>query len=161
MVRIFKDKKTTGIFALIVALGVVLMLSQDLFKAPVAQKTESADVQDYELEERLSAILSRVKGAGKVSVMITYKTGSERIIAYNTNNERDNSTFSSRESSEAVINGDSPVVLKEVYPQIEGVLIVAQGGGNTEVKNNLIRASQALLGIDMNKIEVLVMKKED
>lgn len=161
MVRIFKDKKTIGIFVVIVILGMVLMLGENGIKVKNTAETATDSTEDYELEKRLSAILSKVKGAGNVNVMITYQTGKEKVIAYNTNNEKDNSAFSSRESAEAVINGDSPVILKELYPEVEGVLIVAQGGGNTEVKNNLIRASQALLGIDVNKIEVLVMKKED
>ncbi len=161
MVKIFKDKKITGVFAAIVIFGIVLMLGGKNVNFSNTDKTTEVSTEDYDLEQRLSDILSKTKGAGKVNVMITYKTGREKIIAYNTNNEKDNSAFSSRESSEAVINGNSPVILKELYPEIEGVLIVAQGGGNTEVKNNLIRASQALLGIDVNKIEVLVMKKED
>lgn len=161
MVRIFKDKKTIGIFAAIVILGIVLMLGENGIRVKNTSETATDATEDYELEQRLSAILSKVKGAGNVNVMITYQAGKEKVIAYNTNKEKDNSAFLSRESTEAVINGDSPVILKELYPEIEGVLIVAQGGGNTEVKNNLIRASKALLGIDVNKIEVLVMKKED
>ncbi len=160
MVKIFKDKKSTIIFALIAAFGILLMLGGNTININKTEEAANTESTDYDLENRLSSILSTVKGAGKVNVMITYETGSEKIIAYNRSSEKDSSVFSERESSEAVINGDSPVILKEVYPKIEGVLIVAQGGGNEEVKNNLIRASQALLAIDVNKIEVLVMKKE-
>lgn len=161
MVKIFKDKKIIGMFMIIVVFGIVLMIGSDGYEMKSNVKSEQTQNIDNDIENRLSEILSKVRGAGKVSVMITYNTSAEKIIAYNINNERDNSAFSTRESYEAVVNGTEPIVLKEVYPEIKGVLIVAQGGGNTQIKNNLINATQSLLGIDVNKIEVLVMKKEE
>lgn len=159
--KIFKDKRAVLCLAAMVFVGVLLMLGSNAVPHnATVKKGNDINNNDYNLEERLSNILSQVEGAGNVRVMITYSTGSEKIIAYNTDSEKDNDRFTSRESNEAVINNDGPVVIKEIYPSIEGVLIVAQGGGNTEVKNNLINASKALLGIDVNKIEVLIMKRE-
>ena len=43
-------------------------------------------------------------------------------------------------------------------PEIEGVIIVAEGGGDIIVKNSLISAANAALGVPTHKIEVLKMK---
>lgn len=158
--EIYRDKRTIGLFVLLIAAGVFLMLGTDKTEA-VQEKYEKTETDDN-IEEKMESILSDVKGAGNVKVMITYKAGSEKIVAYNTDKESENKEegFTSNEKSEPALAKDSPIVLKEMYPEIEGVLIVAEGGGNIQVKNNLISASMALLPVDVNKIEVLVMKKE-
>ena len=40
---------------------------------------------------------------------------------------------------------------------MKGVIIVAQGGDNVEIKNQLISAVMSLMDLDANKIEVLTM----
>ena len=53
------------------------------------------DNEDYSVEEKLEKILSQIAGAGKVSVMITYVSGDEKVPAYdirkseNNTNEKD------------------------------------------------------------------------
>lgn len=158
--KLYKDKKTLILMLIVVFIGIILMGLAD-FNIE-SDKSDLQEDTDCNLESRLEDILSQVKGAGNVKVMLTYKAGSEKIIAYNTDKENEDREegFSTNEKNEMALAKDSPVVLKEIYPEIEGVLIVAQGGGDTNVKNNLIRASMALLNVDVNKIEVLIMKKE-
>ena len=52
----------------------------------------------------------------------------------------------------------SPLVLSEASPKVEGVVIVAEGGGNPAVCASLNRAAQALLDVPAHKIAVLKMK---
>mgnify|MGYP000724289646 CR=1 FL=1 len=52
-------------------------------------------------------------------------------------------------------HNNNPVVLKEIYPKVKGVIVVAQGGDNVEIKNQIISAVMSLLDLDANKIEVL------
>lgn len=159
--KLFKDKRTVIILLALVAAGVILMTFDNTYIADEGNETQQL-TQNNDTEKRLEDILSQVKGAGKVRVMITYRTGGEKIIAYNTDNESENNDdgYSHNEKSEIALSKDNPVILKENYPEIEGVLIVAQGGEDIQVKNNLISASMALLPVEVNKIEVLVMKKE-
>ena len=56
-----------------------------------------------------------------------------------------------------VVNGKT-VALREDYPQITGVLIVAQGAGNIVVLNRIQQATVSLLNIKLNQIEILTMK---
>lgn len=164
------------------AVGAALIFMGGLFggskteKKTFNTKTEESELNFSEtsLEDRLKVILSKVDGAGQVDVLITVKSGKEIIVAKEFNKE-DTSTGetaaggdvrnikSSTEESKYVIleNSDGsgkPLVLKELEPEIEGVIIVAEGGGDIIVKNNLISAANAVLGVPAHKIEVLKMK---
>lgn len=158
--KIFKDKKIIVVLAAIFALGVAMMLYKPEKRVNVESNVEVTENDD--IEKKLEKILSDVKGAGRVSVMITYKTNGEKIYAYNFDKqtENDDSSITQSEKNEMVMSKDEPVVLKEYKPEIEGVLVVSDGGGDEQIKNNLTSAVKALLAVDVNKIEVLVMKKE-
>ena len=56
-----------------------------------------------------------------------------------------------------LVNGKT-VVLKELYPKISGVLIVAEGAGNFSVLRKIQQAAVSFLGVELNKIEILTMK---
>ena len=74
-------------------------------------------------------ILSDIEGAGKVSVMIFQETKDENPLT-NTNNEEKSG----------------------------GVLIVAEGGGDSAVREKLVRAASVALGVSAHKIEVFERK---
>ena len=155
----------------------MLLLTSSFYKKEEGQEKE--DIQDkifqepsYELnlETRLEEILSKVVGVGSVDVMITLENGKELVTKDNSTNENSTTNekalngderqiVSNKGQTETVkIKGDEPLVLKELSPKIEGVLIVAKGGGNVDTKNSLIKATNALLGVEVHKIEVLEMK---
>ena len=48
-------------------------------------------------------------------------------------------------------------MVKEKTPEIEGIVVVAQGGGDANVKNSISKAAQALFDIPAHKVEVLKM----
>ena len=50
------------------------------------------------------------------------------------------------------------VTLKEEYPKITGVLIVAEGAENLIVNYKIQQATMSLLNIEADKIEILTMK---
>ena len=96
------------------------------------------------LENRLSKTLSEVDGAGKVSVIITVESGLETIIA---TEKTISETNGSKETVESpiIVNGKT-VVLKELYPKISGVVIVAEGADNIAVMQKIQQAfSDAIL----------------
>ncbi len=88
--------------------------------------------------------------------MITLRSTSESIYAKNTENSQ--STGSSSQNSEYVIydggNGDSPILLQENFPDIEGVAIVCSGGDNIAVREKIIQCVSALFNISSNRISV-------
>ena len=49
-------------------------------------------------------------------------------------------------------------VVKELYPQVEGVAVCIKGNFDSEIKNNIISIIQALFDIESHKISVSEMK---
>ncbi|WP_317367173.1 hypothetical protein [uncultured Tyzzerella sp.] len=181
--EIFKDKKNYYSILTAIFLSILLLILSDNFlKSNKKEKTNidykgqsinlDEDKNSYEaqLEKRLENILSKVQGVGNIDVMITLENGKE--IVTKEDKVKENSTtneealngdkrqiISDKEQISTVkISGDEPLILKELTPKISGVLIVAQGGGNIDVKNMLIKSASALLGVEIHKIEVLQMK---
>lgn len=126
----------------------------------LSQTFTSYESYTKDLEKRLSGVLSKINGAGKVSVMITLNGSPELVIAYNT--EEKNNLLNTDDSvtikKEPIIinqNGvSSPLILSEIMPEIKGVVIVAQGANDVAVKLNLISATTKLLNININSIEI-------
>lgn len=161
-----------------------LLRSSSIGEAPV--KTESAkhaaqpaagvgkaDDEAF-LEQKISHLLSNVKGAGSVMVSVTFERGArqehEKNVTRETKvvEERDTTggvrtTSESKESEQVLMskeNGvDKPVMLSETKPEVKGVLIVAEGAGDSEVRANLTKAVETGLGIASYKITVLPQGK--
>lgn len=137
-------------------------------------QTPEEQYQEY-LERRIARALEQVEGVGKTEVVITLKSTAEKVV------EKDN-VSSSQSSDEADSAGgtrilqehssenssvyeqyadgtQSPYVSKELTPEIEGVLVVAQGGDNAVVIRDITEAIQALFGVEAHKIKI--MKRTD
>ncbi|MGL4345726.1 MAG: stage III sporulation protein AG [Cellulosilyticaceae bacterium] len=124
------------------------------------------------LEKRLEAILGQMEGAGKVDVMVTTNASKEKVLAsevvHNTSDTQEvdgaggtRSTKKLDEQNKVVMqNGNTPYVVKENRPQIEGVLVLAEGGEDAIVKENMIKAVKSLVNIGENKISVFKMVKK-
>lgn len=121
------------------------------------------------LEERLVAVLSQIRGAGKVSVLITYETTGEVVTATIRRTDedvRDGTDSSTRTVSEVVEPatvdtdlGQSPIVLYEKEPMVRGVVVVAEGAADLGVRLDLQRAVAAVTGLNESAIEVFEMTK--
>lgn len=114
------------------------------------------------IESKLVEVLSKVDGAGNVSVMVTVDGSPELIYA----NEQDKTsssnssgtTTSSTYSSPIIIdvNGSSSaLVMTEVLPAVKGVIVVSSGAGNVATKLNLLNAVSTLLDISTEQVTVL------
>ena len=123
------------------------------------------------LEDRLNRTLSQIEGAGEVKVMITLKSSAEKVLDKDTESDQETvteedsqggtrqSSKTSRTDSESNSQGSgSPYVSKELSPKIEGVVVIADGGENAVVKENISSAVQALFDIEPHKIRI--MKKQ-
>ena len=154
LLKIFKNKNNR-LICLILIIGVVLMAVASVDKNKKADVQPTAAVTSVEDEEkRLANILSQIDGAGEVSVMITYYSSSEKNIAYETK-------VSSREKEEsedkkAVMTDGEPM---EVYPKVRGVIVTADGGGNSAVRSAISEAVTASLDVPAHRI--CIFKKEE
>ena len=114
------------------------------------------------LEKKLTSLLSKVKGAGEVEVMISVKSGSGVNIAESTETttKTSNGAEVTTVSTSPILidmNGTSyPIIKEEILPEINGVVVVSSGAGNFNVKMYLISAVQTLLDLPQDKIQILV-----
>ena len=129
---------------------------------------------EEQLEKRLSAILSQVAGAGRVEVMVTLESRGERIVEKDTPESRksveetDSSggsrTTDEQDWGEETVyyedgsGGKSPYVVKELEPNIEGVLVLAEGGDSAVVKQELLEAVQTLFPIEAHKVKIMKLE---
>ena len=122
------------------------------------------------MERRLEEVLLAVEGVGEVKVMITLKDNGEKQLQSDTLREQSStsetdssggsrSVQEAREEYNTVImndgSSDSPYITRETVPEIEGVLVVARGAGDTSVKTEIYEAVQALFNVPAHKIKVL------
>ena len=145
-------KLRSNIFLALLAGVLLLAMGKSFFggekEAPAQAETQTAsDVAERETETRMAEILSKVQGAGAVDVMLTYCRTEERTIAQD----------EVRETEEKGGN-TAPFILSENAPVIEGVVIVAEGGGDATVQAALHQAAEALCNVPAHKIAVLQMK---
>ena len=138
--------------------------------AEAAAGLDTAQYQEY-LEEKTARTLEEVEGVGKVSVMITLKSSSQKVIEKDrqsasqstTEEDSEGGTRSSTDQSSTRTsiyeqNADgsqSPYVSKEMTPEIEGVVVIADGGDNAVVVQDITEAVQALFGVEAHKIKIM------
>ncbi|MBQ9949417.1 MAG: hypothetical protein IJO93_01705 [Clostridia bacterium] len=166
-----KNKKLEiAVYAIIAACIVILCLfSSDTKKESEKEKVNVQVMQgdETDVEMRLANILSKIRGAGKVQVMITYDSTAELVPAMSVTGESSqteaggtNSYNESSSNQPATVNNggeQEAIVLKEIQPKVRGVIVIAEGAADISVKLNLEYATAAVLGLDVSEVEVFEM----
>lgn len=141
---------------LIILLGIIMML------IPGKKKTTavSAPVQyvnQQSVQDDLESILSHVKGAGKVKVMLIEATGSETI--YETNYDQSETDSKKQTVTITDSNRNESGLVKQINPpRYGGAVVLCQGAGNSQVRLAIIDAVSKVTGLGADKIAVLIMK---
>ncbi|NCC69508.1 MAG: hypothetical protein EOM14_15210 [Clostridia bacterium] len=139
-------------YALVVmAVGLLLVL------LPTGNKTENTETDELsvpafsisEEESRLENQLSKIKGAGRVSVLLSVEGSASRELA---------------ESEEGPLvvseNGKERVVeLYYVNPEYVGAVIVCDGANSSGVRLQISEAVSAFTGLGISRITVLSMEQ--
>ena len=179
----FKDKNTWlilgifGVLLLVIAMPVEKAQKKDSGMTqtqPAAEDEtaesgqERADDSIAELESRLEETLSLIDGAGQVRVMITMKDTGEKVVEKDITCRTDAASGGSQntEQSQSSVytrdgNTETPYISNEMTPQVEGVLVVAQGGGNSMVKQNILQSVMALFPLEAHKITIVKMSMQE
>ena len=113
-------------------------------------RSQSGEEQDWEtrMENRLVQVLEQVQGVGKAEVFLTCEGTQEKVV------EKDETeTVYERDSR----GNQTPYVSSEIYPEVTGVLVVAQGGDDPVVIQNIQEAVQVLFQVEAHKIKVMKM----
>ncbi len=132
--------------------------------------TGAQDVYLRNLENRLSSVLSQMSGVGDAAVMITLSSSAEKVVEKDVETSNETVTESdSQGGSRTTKNGNrgettiysdkdsagEPYISKELSPKVEGVIVIAEGGDDALVKQNITEVVQALFGIDTHKIRIM------
>lgn len=165
-----------GFAVIIIFFCVIMLLNSKSVKTNNEDNvSEEKDTVGYsysilETEKKLEEILSKIKGAGDVEVMIYYSNFGEKIIASDSRvrNEKENrgegveSVAEDKEKS-TVLYGTSgnemPFITEERLPEASGILVIAEGAHNEKVKYEISEAVRALLGVSPNRIRVAEKNK--
>ena len=135
-------------------MGILLIFISSLPKNNTAPAM-AEDEMDYcrGIEEKLEKILPDIASVGKVSVMVTAKNYGRITLAKDKTNDTEQTVILNLKGG-----GENGLVLEETYPAIQGVIIVAEGGRNDRVKEELTQAVSALLGVDSHRIKIFERK---
>lgn len=174
-----KNKKLElMVYGSLIALGVLLfvLIPGGGNGTDPPKETEHEQKQaETELEGRLEAVLSSIRGAGKVKVMITYDTSSRLVPAMSTDVQSGTTenrgtgsesitqtrTESSRPATVSTSGGAETIVLTEIEPTIRGVIVIAEGAADVSVRLKLQNAVITVLGITAERIDVFEMKSNN
>lgn len=135
-------------YVLIIALaGILLML------LPAGEEQEEAPVQQMvpDMESRLERILSRVNGAGEVSVMLTEASAEE--ILYQTDGEGGDTVLVSDSD-----RNEQGLVRTRQPPTYLGAIVVCTGADDAAVRLAMVEAVSNVTGLGSDKITVLKME---
>ena len=159
-------KKNIILVAIAVLIMVLLLVNE--FLTP--ENTENISKENTEIyssqyiektEKELEALLENISGAGEVKVMITLENCYENVFAKGYSEKNDSKTDSQKsESEEEYIivkngsNNEECLVVKVYEPTVKGVAVIAQGAGNTQVKNAITQTVCALFDISTAKVSV-------
>ncbi|SHN78548.1 stage III sporulation protein AH [Desulfitobacterium chlororespirans] len=145
---------------------------------PMNQAVENRDTVEVtrigtlekEMEKKLVQNLQQMSGVGSVQVSVTLSSSLRSDYATNgsvtkkTTKESDKGG-GTRESTEVTENNQlvmpngasQPVIVMEERPNVAGVLIIAEGASDPNVRENIHNAVRTLLDIPSDKINVQPM----
>lgn len=135
--------------------------------------TDSGEEYARQLEQRLRETLSQMEGVGQVRVMITLKSSRELVVEKEQPYLRSSTSESDAQGGSRIVNqfeteentvyrtsgsGSEPYVIKTLPPQVEGVVVVAEGAGSGTVNRTIVELVQALFGVEAHKVKVVKME---
>lgn len=132
-------------------------------------------MKEYEewYENQLTEILSTIVGVSDVTVMVNLESTEEIIVEKNSRIQDSKTVEQDREGGSREIvdslrdeqvvilrngSGEQPVILMTRKPQVRGVLVVAKGAENAQVKAWITEAVQRVLHVQANRVSVLPKK---
>lgn len=134
--------------------------------------TMTAEEYRKSLERQLQEVLQTVDGVGRTEVMITLKSAGKVVVEKDVTRtgemvkeedaqgtKRDSQVNNFQEETQYVQEEgfSTPFITEENMPEIEGVLVVAEGGGNAVTVKNISDAVLALFDVEAHKIMVVKM----
>ncbi|MBM7651571.1 stage III sporulation protein AG [Neobacillus cucumis] len=149
--------------------------SEDVPTFGLKNSSENKTIADYEdkYETQMRKALEQMLGVGDVTVVVTIDSTDKKILQKNTTTKTQTTDETDREGGQRKVvdsstdeqlvilrNGDKevPIVVETQKPDIRGVLVVAKGADNIEVKKWIKDAVTKALGVPSYRVAVMPKK---
>ena len=148
------NKNRTALAVTVGVMAMLLLLLSELLPSGTTQKAavstaQTATVSQYQaqLEQQLEELISQLQGAGHTTVMVTLSTGEETVYAVDTQ------TGDMQQQETHVLLQDGSALAETTYlPQVCGVAVLCEGGGDVRVAARITELVGALLDVPSNRI---------
>ena len=164
-----------GLLLLVIAAPVKQKEQKKTQEEVTVQSQEPTDEQIRQsYEKQLESVLSQVEGVGTVQVAVamesTGKKQVEKDSPEDTSTSSEKGDSGTERTSQTVTTGETtvyedtgdggqtPYISSSTYPEIRGVIVVAQGGDNPLIVQQIQEAVIALFHVEAHEIKVLKMK---
>ena len=164
-----------GLLLLVIAAPVKQKEQKKTQEEVTVQSQEPTDDQIRQsYEKQLESVLTQVEGVGAVQVAVamesTGKKQVEKDSPEDTSTSSEKGDSGTQRSSQTVTTGETtvyedtgdggqtPYISSSTYPEIRGVIVVAQGGDNPLIVQQIQEAVMALFHVEAHEIKVLKMK---
>lgn len=112
-----------------------------------------------QVQREMEQILSDIDGVGRLRLMLTVSSGTQRELAEDSSSRRSAaSEYEQKRETLTLSQGSGTqqvVVTRSVYPNYVGALVVCEGGGNASVRLAVTQAVSTLTGLSSERIAVV------
>lgn len=168
------DKKYAGKFLFILALAgmaLIFFSTLDVKKEETASDEEPETDYSQQLEQKLSAVVSKITGEKSVEVFVTLENGQETIYAdlvdesndrtEDTDGKSSQKTQEKSDTKHSVIlvedkdGAQKALVVTTMAPTVRGVVIVSEYASNEAIRESIVTAVTTALNISSKKVCVV------
>ena len=163
-------KRNKSDFVVLILLGVMVMIVAMPTGAKQSQKEtqtqeqkeqqlQTEDSYKEQLQQQLKELLEHMDGVGKTRVMLTFSDEGTDQLDKNVTKDGNKK----EETTVVYDTGDTrqPYVICRQMPKIEGVVVVAQGGGNAKTVTEISNAVMSLFPVEAHKVVVVKMSVQE
>ncbi len=138
------------IFAAILAVVAMLIaFGGTFFDKKSDEQAEAEQAYIERMQNKIVSVVQSMDGCGKAEVAISCSAECGKQYAYNT--AADGSV------SVSLVNGQ-PVVVRELLPEIYGVVVVCEGASDPVVRMKITQVVVTLLDVDISCVQVFAYK---
>ena len=146
---------------IIVIAGIALMLLPSGTHKEKIQTEQITLATEKTMEQRLTEVLSQIRGAGRVQVMLTESAGAETIYKTDEHISSGGENASSQKDTVTVTDenrAENGLITQVIPPRYQGALIVCQGADDPNVRLAITEAVVSLTGLKTDRITIVRMK---
>ena len=131
--------------------AMLLLLLSELLPAkpsesPAASASQASAYRE-QLEAQLQDLIGQIDGAGATTVMVTLETEEETVYATDTQSGQTQS-----QETHVLLDDGTALAQTIYYPQVCGVAVVCDGGGDVRVAARITELVRALLDVSSTRI---------